>query len=414
VTRVNTGQGSQGQPTLERSITLLPLILYGIGTTIGAGIYALLGKVAGTAGMYAPLSFGVATAMAGFTAFSYAELSASHPHSAGSAEYVRQAFGVAWLPTAVGLLVVLAGTVSMATICKGFVGYLQALVPVPEVAGIIGVVLVLGGVAAWGISQSVATASIVTLIEVAGLLLVITSGGDQLAALPTRWSDLTPGLELAPWHGVFAASLLAFYAFLGFEDMVTIAEEVVDVRRVLPLAIIITLLLTSVFYMALSIIAVLAVSPQELAASKAPLVLVYERTGGSHPEILSLVGMLALINGALVQAIMAARMLYGLARLGKLPAFFARVHPKRRTPLLATAVACSLALILALLFPLEQLAEAASAVTLLTFALVNLALWVLKWREPAPPGIFVVPVWVPIGGLVLSLAFVAYRLQDLL
>jgi amino acid transporter len=403
-----------GSKELQRSVRLAPLILYGVGTTIGAGIYALVGKVAGAAGMYAPLAFGVATLMAAFTAFSYAEISTRHPHAAGSAEYVRQAFGTSWLPIAVGVLVVLAGTVSMATICKSFVGYMQALVAVPDAAGVIGVVLLLGIVAVWGISESVATAGVITVIEVAGLLLVIVSGGEQLASLPARLGEVMPGLDLAAWNAVFAASLLAFYAFLGFEDMVTLAEEVVDVRRVLPLAVIATLALSSLLYLLLALISVLAVPPAELAASKAPLVLVYERTGGVRPELLSIIGMVALINGALVQAIMSARMLYGLARLGKLPAFLAAVHPKRRTPVVATAVACTVALTLALLFPLTRLAEAASAVTLLTFSLVNLALWILKRREPAPPGAFVVAAWVPVTGFFLSLGFVAYRLQDAL
>jgi len=403
-----------GSHELRRSLRLVPLILYGLGTTIGAGIYALLGAVAGAAGMHAPVAFTVASVMAGFTAFSYAEISARHPHSAGSAEYVRQAFRASWLPTVVGVMVILAGTVSMAAISKSFVGYLQGLVAVPEAAGVIGVVLLLGLVAAWGINESVAMAGVITLIEVAGLLLVIVSGGEQLAALPARLGEVTPGLDLPAWNGVFAASLLAFYAFLGFEDMVTVAEEVVDVRRVLPVAIISTLVLSSILYLLLSLVAVLAVPPEELAASRAPLVLVYERTGGSHPELLSLIGMVALINGALVQAIMAARMLYGLARLGKLPSFLAAIHPKRRTPLVATALACAVALILALLFPLARLAEAASAVTLLTFALVNLALWMIKRREPAPPGIFTVAAWVPVAGFSLSLGFVVYRLQDAL
>jgi amino acid transporter len=381
------------------------IVLYGLGTTIGAGIYALLGEVAGSAGIYAPASFLVASVLAGFSAFTFAELVARFPSSAGEARYVREAFGSARLSVLVGLLVVLAGSVSAAAISNGFAGYFQEFVPAPRMLAVTGVIVLLGLLAAWGIGESVLAAGALTVLEIGGLLLVIWAGHGALAQPPVAPADLVPPLEAAVWGGVFTGSFLAFFAFIGFEDMVNVAEEVRDVTRTLPRAIIVTLVVTLALYLALSVVAVRALPIEELAGSRAPLALIYERSTGSSGALIGLIAVVATVNGALIQIIMASRVLYGLAAQGLLPGRLARIHPVTRTPLLATALVTCFVLALALPFRIGALAEATSVVALIVFALVNLALLRVKRRVPQPGG-FVVPAWVPGIGFVVSAGFV--------
>jgi amino acid transporter len=404
---VATPAPAGGSGELRRSISLPWLVLYGLGTTIGAGVYALTGVVAGRAGMAAPFAFGVASLLALFTALSFAELSSRFPRAGGEAVYVLEGFGSVGLSRLVGLLVVLAGLVSAATLCTGMVGYLSALLAVPEAAAIVVVVVAVGAVAAWGVQESVVAAGLMTLVEVGGLLAVIVAGGGHVDALPARVAELVPA-DASAWRAVGGAAVLGCYAFLGFEDMVNVAEEVRDVRRVMPRAIVATLAITVLLYMLLASVAVLSVPPEELAAAPAPLSLVFERGGGSA-ELLAVIAIVALSNGALVQVIKASRVLYGLAREGALPTLFGQVYPRTGTPLVATAVSMAAVAGFALALPIASLAELTSVVTLVTFTLANAALLVVKRKDPAPTGATLYPSWVPATGCVASLSFVVFE-----
>ncbi len=397
---------------LKRALGLPLLVLYGLGTTIGAGIFALLGKVAGEAGMATPLAFLLAAALAGLSAFSFAELAGRLPFSAGEAVYVREGFGSDLLARLVGLAVAAAGIVSAAAIAKASVGYIAVFLPVPGLATVVVVILLLGLIAAWGIAESVTLAALFTLIEAGCLVFVILSLGDNLAETGPALAALEWNGAL--WTGVLAGGFLAFYAFLGFEDMVNVAEEVRDVARVMGRAIALTLVLTTLIYVALALVAVLEMAPAELAASGAPLADLYRLGTGRDPGFIALISIFAILNGALIQIIMASRVVYGLARRGLLPAGLAQVHPGRRTPLRATALVVGVVLVLALGFPIEGLARLTSGLTLAIFALVNLALWRLKRRGPPPAGVFVVPWALPVLGAVVSLGFLALALVEAL
>ncbi len=395
---------------LKRSLSLTMLTLYGLGTTIGAGIYALMGEIAGLAGYYAPLSFVIASILAGFTALSFAELSSRYPRAAGAALYVSQGFGSRRFSTVIGLFVVLAGLVSAAALINGFFNHLQQFMMVDRVMSILLITLILGAVAGWGISESVAVASMITLIEIGGLLLVITVSSDALAALPSRWRELIPSADLASWQGIFFGAILSFYAFIGFEDMVDVAEEVKDVKRKLPLAILLTLAITMLLYVLLMTAAVLSLPPSDIASSGVPLAYLYEYHSGQKATVIMVIGMFAVINGALIQMIMAARVLYGLSSRGQLPAQLSVVHQRTRTPLIATFIATLIVLLLALIGSLLSLAEATSIVMLTIFSILNLALWRIKQRDPTPVGAIIFPAWVPILGFLVSSAFVLGKL----
>lgn len=400
-----------GPIPLSRRISLPLLVLYGLGQTIGAGIYALVGEVAGAAGYGAPLSFLLAALLAAVTALSYAELSSRYPRAAGAALYVQTGLGSARLGAATGLLVVLAGLVSSAALINAFIGQLAAFVPLDRTLAILLVAAALGLIAAWGILESLLIAGLVTLLEIGGLLLVIGAAWPDLATLPARWPVLLPEAAPGPWLGVLGGMLLAFYAFLGFEDMVDVAEEVRDVRRNLPLAILATLGLTTVLYVAIMAAAVLSLPPSELAASAAPLARLYAHHAGIAGPAISIIGLFAIINGALISLIMASRVLYGLSRRGQLPAWLGRVHPGRRTPVLATILVTAICAVLALIGHLASLAETTSLLMLGVFALINLSLWRIKRREPAAAS--GLPAWLPLTGMALNIGLIGFRLFSL-
>jgi amino acid transporter len=394
-------------PVLKRSLSLPLLVLYGLGTTIGAGIYALIGEVAGASGFYAPVAFFVASLLAGVTALSFAELSARFPKSAGEAVYVREGFRSDTLALVVGLAVVCGGLVSAATIVNGFVGYFQDLVPVPRGLAIIAFVAVLAAVAAWGIGQSVTIAALLTLVELVGLLAVIWGGRESLGAFPARWEEFLPPFEGVAWAGILAGAFLAFYAFIGFEDMVNVAEEVKDTTHAIPTAIVITFAVTILLYLCLAVVAVLALPLEELAASPAPLALLFERTTAGSGAAIAVIAVLATINGALIQVIMAARILYGLASQDLLPAWLGRVNAATRTPVNATLLAAGIVLALALPLGLTALARTTSAITLAVFAMVNLALWRIKGSQAQPEGVWAVPRALPLIGFLVTAGFLA-------
>ncbi len=393
---------------LRRNVGFPLLLLYGLGTTVGAGVYALVGEVAGLAGAYAPAAFVVSALLATATALAFAELSSRHPRAAGEAEYVARAFGRPGLSRGVGLAVAAAGTISAATVARGFAGYVGAVVSVPTPLLLTLLIVVLGGVAAWGVRESLRIAGAMTLLEVGGLLAVVTvvlvAAPETRAALPVAPSPVSAA-------AVLSASTLAFFAFLGFEDMVNVAEEVTDVRRTLPRAILWTLGLTTLIYAAVAWAAVVQVAPAELAASEAPLALVYERALGRAPVELLVIGALAMLNGALIQIVMASRVLYGLGERGLVPRGWARVHPRTGTPVFATILVSATALLLALALPLASLARATAWVALAVFACIHAALFVLQRREPAPPGAFVCPRFVPPVGGAVSLLLLGFEAQ---
>ncbi|MCR4300060.1 MAG: amino acid permease [Sulfuricaulis sp.] len=398
---------------LKRSLSLTQITLYGLGTILGAGIYVLVGKVAGIAGLYAPVSFVVSAALAALTGLSYAELSARYPKSAGEAVYVQEGLRRRGLSMLVGWLIILTGVVSAATIANGFVGYLHVFVAIPDWFAITLLVLLLGALASWGISESVMAASLITLVEVGGLLLVLFVAGGSLGDLPARLPELIPPADGGIWLGIMLGAFLAFYAFIGFEDMVNVAEEVKDPSRILPLAIIIAIVVSTILYLLVSLVAVLALPPAELAQSRAPLALIYERATGSAPVLISLISIFAVVNGALIQIIMAARVLYGMSREGWLHSAFGRVHAVTRTPLLSTVVASVIVLVLALWLPLVTLAKVTSFVILVVFALINLSLVRIKRRVPRPKGVRVYPVWIPVAGFLAATGFVLFQIYQM-
>lgn len=394
---------------LKRSLGLPMITFYGLGTIVGGGFYALLGRVAGEAGMLTPLAVLVAAAIAMFSAFSYAELSARYPVSAGEAHYVLAAFRRLWPSAVVGWAVVATGVVSAATLAAAFAGFVRTLVDLPDWLLVCVMVIGLGLVAAWGISESATMALVITVIELGGLIIVVVVGSPTLATLPDRLPELVPDFSFAAWSGILMGAYLAFYSFVGFEDMVNVAEEVKQPSRNLPIAIMLALGLSAVLYGAVSLTVVLAVPRQELIESHSPLSLVLGK-GTRGATALTYIAILAGLNGALVQIVMASRVVYGMATKYQAPRVFAGVNPVTQTPLVATISITLVVMALALWFPIESLAKATSTILLMIYAAVNLSLIVIKRRDGAPPEEGPsYPLWLPIAGCCTCLGFLAFH-----
>jgi basic amino acid/polyamine antiporter, APA family len=357
------------------------VIAYGIGTIIGAGIFVLLGKIIGIAGAAAPAAFVVAALVAAITAISYGELAARLPVSAGEAAYVDAAFNRGHLTLLVGLTVAGCGILSAATIAHGFAGYLRVLVDWPALPIALLYLAALGAVAALGIREAAWLVALIAITSTIALVLVgvaVVVGADHWRLPETIWQ---PGAW--SFTGLFAGAFLAFYAFIGFEDLVNLAEEIKRPGPTLKLAIPVALAVSGAVYIGLCLAAMGAAPIAELAATEAPIVFLLDKSGIPGQPVVAVLGMVAISNGALAQLIMAARVIYGLSRRQLLPAALGKVHQRTRIPLIATLLVISLTLALIANGTVLGLARMASALILAVFTIVNLALFVMLRREHA-------------------------------
>ncbi|MEX0338079.1 MAG: APC family permease [Arenibacterium sp.] len=393
--------------TLKRTLTLPLLALYGLGVTVGAGIYVLIGETAALAGPYAPAAFMIAAIVVGFTAYSYAELSTRMPVSAGEAAYVEAGLKRVWLARLTGLAVATSGVVSAAAVAIGAGGYLAGLTGLPTPTLTAGVVLVMGLIAWWGITESVTIAAVITVIEILGRICVIYWGFGVAESEGRDLSDMIPPLSGDHWAGLGAASLLAFFAFVGFEDMVNVAEEVKDPRHTLPRAITITLVVATLLYVAVAAAVLYALPLERLAGSEAPLMLVFDAAPRGVQVTFAAVAAVATVNGVLIQIVMASRVLFGMADRGQLPAALAYISPMTRTPATATFLVVAIIFVLSSFFPIAELAGGTSQIVLCVFILVNLSLLAMKLSKSPSGDAFSVPIIIPILGTLTSLGLLA-------
>ena len=390
---------------LKRRIGLGLLTAYGVGVMVGAGIYVLVGAVAAQAGIWAPLSFLLAGLIAAPTALSYAEFSTRLPEAAGEAAFVGQGLSSNALAVIVGLAIVLAGTVSAGAVLRGGVGYLTSVIAIEPALMVVLFGVVLTAVAALGVLESLALAALFTLAELVGLGLVTWAGA---TADPVADFSSTAALH---WPLVAAGGVLAFFAFIGFEDIVNMAEEVEAPERTLPRAILLSLVITSLVYGAVTWAAVRAVPVETLAASESPLTLVWQTSQGGEARFLAVIAAVAAMNGVLAQIVMAARVLFGLGRRTGALSGFHHAHPRFGTPMRATLLLGVAVIACALFLSVVELAELTTTLLLSVFVLVNAALIREKRRNPGAP--FEVPAFVPWLGLVLALGALAMSFGSL-
>jgi len=398
-------------PQLRRSLGFWALVFYGVGDILGAGIYALVGKVAGVAGSASWMSFSIALCVAGLTALTYAELGGRFPRSAGESFFTEQAFGRPGLSLLVGWVVLCSGILSLATVSVAFGGYMSGFVPaLPSWVTVAGLLFLLAAINFRGMRESSATNIVATMVELTGLLIVIVAGALYLAEQP---GPGIPGAIAAStevsWRAIANGAALSFFAFIGFEDMVNVAEEVKDPERDMPRAILTALCATGVVYLLVVLVATSVVPPDSLAASRAPLLSVVQRSTDIIPDrLFTLIALFAVANTGLLNFIMGSRLIYGMARQGLLPPALGRVHAARRTPHLAIMTVLLVALALALSGTLTYLAGTTSLLLLLVFFTLHLALIAIKQRDAAPPRTFCAPRMVPVAGALTCLALMAF------
>jgi amino acid transporter len=407
-----------GEPTLRRTIGLWQMVLYGSGSMLGSGIYGLIGQAAGAMGAAVWAAFLIALVGAGLTAFSYASLGSRYPRAGGAAYVTQRAYRHGLLTHGVGIAVACSGLTSIAAGARVIADNLARLPPLEAWPLTLLAVLYLFGLAAIvyrGIRESMWVNVTASLIEAGGLLLVIIVGlrfwGTQnLFETPFSAADASASLALA--LGVQGV-VLTFFAFLGFEDTLNVAEEVKNPSRTLPLGLLMALALTAILYVGVAITAVSVVPWRELAQAGAPLAEVMSRAAPWFPgwAFIALT-IFAVGNTGLINFITASRLLYGMARDKRLPKSLAKVHPERRTPHVAVGLILLVLLALVLSGNVAELAAATVLLLLLVFSVVNSALVILKLRPGEPKGSFEIPIAVPILGALVCITLFVLRVAS--
>lgn len=405
-----SGAAGHDEPTggLRRTIGPGLLFFFVLGDMLGGGIYALVGEVGGVVGGAIWVPFLVAFVLASLTAAAYVELVTKYPRAAGAALYVNTAFGRPFLTFLVAFAVMCSGITSAAALARAFAGdYLVTFVDTPVQLGALGLLVVLAAVNLWGVKESVRVNAAFTVIEVVGVLIILTVGA---MAIGGGSADLSRNLDLGgdgpPLLLVLAGSALAFYTLIGFEDSVNMAEEVQDPSRAFPRALFGAMGVAAVAYLGVTVVTSAVVPTQDLATSDAPLLEVIRRGPGGVPETLfSGIALFALANGALLSLMMASRLVYGMAQEGIVPSALGRVLPGRRTPVVAITFTTALALVLAATGDLGDLADTTVLLLLVVFAFVNVSVLVLRGDDVGHDH-FRAPTLAPALGAVVCVALV--------
>jgi APA family basic amino acid/polyamine antiporter len=404
------------ETALKRAISGRMLTVFVLGDVVGAGVYALVGNVVAETGGAVWAAFVVASVIAGFTAASYAELVTKFPRAGGAAHYIHNAFRMPAVTFTIAFAVMCSGLASAATLATAFGGdYLATLLDTEIDGELVGVLFLVGMalVNARGISESVKINLGLTAIEVGGLVLVMVIG---VAYVFDGGGDVGRVVELEEGANVFLAvfggAAVAFYALIGFEDSVNVAEETHDPPAVYPRALLVGLSAAALIYLVIGVIASIAVPTARLAGSDAALLEVV-RLGplSVDTKVFSAIALFALANGALINLIMASRLIYGMADQGIMPSPFRRVLPGRRTPWVAIVFTTLLAIGLVLFGDLEDLSSTTVLLLVTVFAVVNAAVLVLR-RVEVPHRHFRTPTALPVLGVISSLGIMVDKITD--
>ena len=421
MTDVTTGRGIEStttaaEPSLHRVMGPWLLLLFIIGDILGTGIYALTGQVANQVGGVVWLPFLIAFAVALVTAFSYLELVTKYPRAAGAALYTHRAFGIHFITFLVAFAVMCSGITSASTASRAFAANMVAAFGLDGMGtqGVTIIALVFMAAIAIinfrGVAESVKLNIVLTMVELAGLLIIVFIG---LWAISLGQGDVSRAMEFkATAEGgmfwpVIAATTLAFFAMVGFEDSVNMAEECKDPTRHFPKVLLAGLLITGVIYVLVSISAITLVSPEDLGEGETPLLKVVQAGAPNFPIwIFGFITMFAVANSALINMLMASRLVYGMSREHVLPPALCKVHPGRRSPYVAIIFTTLLAFgLITFVGGVPQLGGTTALLLLCVFTIVNVAVLVLR-RDPVDHKHFKTPSILPIIGAI-TCAFLA-------
>jgi basic amino acid/polyamine antiporter, APA family len=396
---------------LKRELGIIEVTLAGVGIILGAGIYALLGRGAGLAGNAVWISFAASAIIALFTGFSYAELSSMFPRASAEYEYTTQGFGrrIAFV---IGWLIIFSGVIGAATVAVGFGGYVTTLVPVPPLIAAVLLILLLSFVLFLGIKESASVAIIFTLIEAAGLILVIFIGLPYLGRVD--YLEMPFGIG-----GLLEASALIFFAYLGFEEIVKMAEETHDPEKVIPRGLLYAVLISIVLYVLTAISAVSVVGWERLSLSDAPFSEVaFEALGGQASILLAVIALFATANTVLLMMYASSRITYGMAGSRSLPPILSTVHSIRKTPYVAVTVVMIVSMLFVFAGDIAFIANLTNFTIFVTFVMINATVILLRYTMPAVTRPFRVPMnvgWFPLLPLLglLSCLLLLFQLEPL-
>jgi APA family basic amino acid/polyamine antiporter len=379
--------------------------MYGVGLILGAGIYALIGNAAGVAGNSVWISFILAAVASVFTGLSYAELSSMYPKAAAEYSFIKNAFKNNFVAFIVGWLTLFVAIISASTIAVAFGGYFASLFGAPILVSAMLAIIVLSFVNFFGIKESSSMNIIFTIIEASGLALIVWIGFGLFGNVNIDYFDAPNGFS-----GIFAAFTLVFFAYIGFENIANIAEEIRQPRKVLPRAIILSISITAIIYILVATATIRVLDWHELGLSIAPLADVVKKALGPQAQIiLSLIALFATTNTVLIMLISGSRILYGIARDRSLPKIFGIIHQKRKTPWPAVIAIGSLAVIFTFIGDLSTIANISVFTIIMVFIFVNVSIIWLRVKEPNTERPFKVPLSVknvpilPIFGIITPL-----------
>ncbi|GAA0498322.1 amino acid permease [Paractinoplanes deccanensis] len=397
------------QPSLKRVMGPGLLLLFVVGDILGTGVYALTGRVAAEVGGAVWLPFLVAFLVALLTAFSYLELVTKYPRAAGAALYTHKAFGIHFLTFIVTFAVMCSGLTSASSASKAFASnFVEAFdLSWEEGAALtaiaLGFIVLVGLINFRGVGESVKLNVLLTCVELSGLLIVIGIGAWALGGGNgdlSRLTDFTPAEGESAFFSVTAATALAFFAMVGFEDSVNMAEETKDPVRIFPKVMLTGLCITGAIYILVSISSVALVAPEALGEGDAPLLKVVEAGAAGFPLwIFAFITMFAVANSALINMLMASRLLYGMANERVLPRVLGRVHRTRRTPWVGILFTTAIAFGLIWFADLAALGGTTSLLLLCVFTVVNIAVLVLR-RDRVDHEHFKAPTVIPVIGAI--------------
>ncbi|MGC3992209.1 MAG: amino acid permease [Chthoniobacteraceae bacterium] len=405
-------------PVLQRTIGRWQVLFYGLGSMLGAGIYSLVGRAAGSLGNAVWLAFAAAMVAALLTGLSYACVGSRYAKAGGAAYVTHRASRKPWLSYMVGLAVMMSGLTSMATGAQAIAENLEKVfgmeLPIKLVA--IGIVLLVGCVIYRGIRESMWLNILCTVVEASGLIFIIAVGmrfWGGVNYLETAGDTLDGG----PGSGITLAlvmqgAVLMFFSFIGFEDILNVSEEVKNPRKDIPFGLIGAMIAATIIYMAVAITAVSVIPWQELSKSTTPLMEVAHRAAPWFKGIDSVylaITIFAIGNTALLNYLMGSRLIYGMSRQGLLPAMLGRIHPKRHTPYVAILLLFGIVTALISIGGVKALAESTVMLLLTVFTIVNVSLVVLKRRAGEAKGGFEVPILVPILGALVCASLICVR-----
>jgi basic amino acid/polyamine antiporter, APA family len=391
----STHESSRG---LDRTLGLWQVTASGVGIIIGAGVYVLLADAVALAGARTWIGFVLAAVLSVLTGLSYAELASMFPKAGAEFEYARHAFP-AWVAFVVGWIMFAGLIVAAAAVALGFGLYLGRFVDVsPRIAGL--ALLGLVGLVAWsGIRRSARLTVALSIVQVGGLLFVISIGAPHVGQV-----DLLRGTGGA--GGVLAASALVFFAFIGFDEVITLAEETRDATRTVPRALLLALGISALLYVGVALTAVSVLGAHALAASPRPLADVIDHALGSGgADVLAVVAIIATTNTTLLCITATSRLQYGMATAGALPAALTRLGNRSRAPHVAIIVSILVAGGFLLIGDLTLIASVTDFAIYLVFVAVNIAVVVLRFRSPDQPRPFRSPLAIgrvpllPLAGL---------------